>query len=144
MDNNNPKVSFLPDGTYDLSTLEKRAAASESTLNVIAMVPRIYYSRGAQFCCDEMSKAAEKLAHQLREARTPLTPEMLTDPMIRELLSKTGGVFIAGKECCTLALGEGLERAKDRGDEAYYSARADVDLAKQYCCDTINAQRDMR
>lgn len=70
-----------------------------------------------------------------------IKPDDLTDDMIREIRMKTGGIFVAGKECCTLALGEELKSdARDDSDESYYSARMDQALARVYLCEHINAR----
>lgn len=65
-----PNLTFLPDGSCDMSTPERRLAAAEATLRAIAIVPQAYHSRGAEFCRDEMAKLASQAVAQLRQART--------------------------------------------------------------------------
>lgn len=87
-----PNLAFLPDGSYDLSTPERKLAACEAALRGIAIIPQAYHSRGPEFCRDEMARHAVQLVRQLCDARVPTvscyhfadsdgpTPGLMPDP----------------------------------------------------------------
>lgn len=84
-----PHLAFEPDGSYDVSTPEKRLAAAEATLRFVATIPIAYHARGPAFCRDEMARIAGETATLLQrthEAETPpVTGETITDEQIRAL-----------------------------------------------------------
>lgn len=52
------KPKFLPNGDYDLSTVELRLAAAEAELRNIATIPIAHFANGAEWCRDEMARRA--------------------------------------------------------------------------------------
>ena len=65
-----------------------------------------------------------------------VTADTITDEQIRELPA----IYVAGLDIRKAALRVDFEEAKRVGDEAYYSAREDVALARHYCADEWNAR----
>jgi hypothetical protein len=66
---NIPGLEFTHDGHYDLSTPSRRLAAAEAMLRIIATTPIAYYSRGPEWCRDEMARLAGEAASLLEAAR---------------------------------------------------------------------------
>lgn len=67
-----PNLAFLPDGSFDMSTPERKLAACEAALyNIAHTIPWAYHSRGPEFVRDEMAANASKVVHQLRALRKP-------------------------------------------------------------------------
>lgn len=65
-----PNLAFLPDGSYDLSTPERKLAACEAALYSIGTtIPIAYYNRGPEFVRDRMARNATELVRLLREGR---------------------------------------------------------------------------
>jgi len=86
-----PNLAFLPDGSYDLSTPERKLAACEATLYVIAnTIPTAYFSHGPEFVRDQMMASAQKLVEQLRLRRKPADGVMeLDEPLASEIQINT-------------------------------------------------------
>jgi hypothetical protein len=67
-----PNLAFLPNGSYDLSTPERKLAACEAALYHIAnTIPMAYHNRGPEFVRDQIQRNAVQLVQQLRLARKP-------------------------------------------------------------------------
>lgn len=62
-------LAFNADGSFDLSTRDKRLAACETTLVNIAVTPQAYSERGAEWCRDRMQRAADEMLRLLRAER---------------------------------------------------------------------------
>jgi hypothetical protein len=64
-----PNLEFTADGQYDINTPERAAAAAEACLRSIATFPIAYWSRGPEYCRDEMARIAGELASRLQRQR---------------------------------------------------------------------------